>query len=393
MIARPISAETARRMFVAAQHLENRSYGMMDTIRQLGCVQIDPTKVVIQTQYLVLFSRLGAYDRAEFDNLMWKERQLFEYWAHCASLVLTEHYPIFEYQMKRRYTSDSTWAKRVREWMESNEALHQHVLQVLNERDAVSISEFEGRELEALDWHSTGWTNGRNISRLLDTLWFQGKISVAGRLPNTRLWALTEKILPEWTPREDLSPEEVTRRSVRVALKALGVGNKKHIKNHFTRGEYPELDKVLKDMEKEGEIERVTVEQEGSVWKGDYYILDQALLQRVESGDWQPKFTLLSPFDNLICDRDRTLQMFNFHFRLEIYTPKEKRQYGFFVLPILDGDQLVGRVDPQLDRKNKVLNVHAVHWERKPTAAQQKQLTRTLEQLAGWLGAGEVVIK
>lgn len=390
MTPRPISSQTARRMFIAAQNLEDRPYTMMDTIRQLGCVQIDPTKVVIQTQYLVLYSRLGAYERAEFERLMWEDRQVFEYWAHCASLVLTEHFPIFDYQMQRSYTGESPRSQQIREWMTANEPLHRHVVEMLTEKNHASVSELQGHEFEVLDWHSSGWTNGRNISRMLDILWFQGKLMVAGRLPNTRLWGLSERILPEWTPREDLSAEEVTRRSVRISLNALGVATKKHIKNHFTRGEYPQLDQVLKEMEASGEIERVFIERDGSPMKGDWYISNQALLERIERGDWKPKFTLLSPFDNLICDRDRTHQLFDFFFRLEIYVPKPKRHYGFFVLPILEGDRLIGRIDPQLDRKNKVLNVHAVHWEATPSQEQEARLASTVEELATWLGAGEV---
>lgn len=203
-------------------------------------------------------------------------------------------------------------------------------------------------------------------------------------------------MLPEWTPRQDLSASEATRRAVQISLRALGTGTATHIRNHFVRGAYHDLAGVLKSLEYEGEIQRLWVADGKRVWPGVWYIHrdDLPLLARLEAGDWHPRTTLLSPFDNLICDRKRTELMWDFYFRLEIYTPKHKRQYGYFVLPVLYGDRLIGRVDPFMDRKNKRLHVHAVHYE--PDVTQDRMtkaaVHESIEALAAWQNAQEIVM-
>ncbi|MFQ5434269.1 MAG: DNA glycosylase AlkZ-like family protein, partial [Anaerolineae bacterium] len=159
-------------------------------------------------------------------------------------------------------------------------------------------------------------------------------------------------------------PELVTQ-SAQLSLKALGVGTAKHIQNHFTRGRYPGLDGVLEALVADGRVHPIQIGEDGEVWPDQWYIHtdDLPLLAQVAHGDWQPTIRLLSPFDNLICDRQRAEQLFGFHYRSEIYTPKAKRRYGYYVMPILHGDRLIGRIDPKIDRKKKRLHVHAVHVE------------------------------
>lgn len=390
MSIRRISPQTARRLAIAAQHLENRPYPMLDTIRRLGCLQIDPTKIVMQTQFLVLYSRLGPYDMAEFNRLMWEERALFEYWAHAASIVLTEHYPIHAFHMRQVIHETSPYTRGTGAWMKANDTLRQRIIDAMHERDFVAVSDLGENERPQLDWHSSGWTNGRTVERMLDCLWMRGEILVAARTPNTRLWGLAEKLLPDWTPQAELDEHEVTRQAILIALGALGVATPKHINLHFTRHRYPQMASALRQLEAEGRIQQVEIVEHGNAWKGTWYVADYALLERIEAGNWQPRMSLLSPFDNLICDRDRTEQMFDFRFRLEIYTPKEKRQYGFFVMPILDGDRLAGRIDPRLNRKEKRLEINAVHWESAPTLDQKAAMRTAVEALASWLGAETV---
>jgi uncharacterized protein YcaQ len=214
---------------------------------------------------------------------------------------------------------------------------------------------------------------------------------VAGRSGLQKLWDLTERVLPEWTPCDVLDEREVTRRAVQKSLRALGVGTLKQINLHYTRYRYKELPTVLKELEAEGRIQRVEIAADGQTWKGPWYIHcdDLPLLERLENGDWQPRTMLLSPFDNLICDRARTEQLFNFDFRIEIYVPKDKRKYGYYVLPILHGDQLIGRIDPLMNRKDKALTVNSVYAE--PDAPLNGETGKTvagaIEELAVFLGA------
>jgi uncharacterized protein YcaQ len=233
---------------------------------------------------------------------------------------------------------------------------------------------------------------------MLDFLWTQGIIMVAGRKGGQKMWDLAERVLPEWTPHEELPEREVVRRSAQRSLRALGVGTQKHIINSFTRNRYWELPSVLRDVEAEGIIHRVEIDAEGKQWRGPWYVHgeDLPLLEALSNGDvnsaWQPRTTLLSPFDNLIADRARTEALFNFDFRIEIYVPKEQRKYGYYVLPILHGDRIIGRIDPTMDRKARRLNINAVHAE--PGAPMDSTtanaISESIEELAAYLGATEV---
>jgi hypothetical protein len=401
-MTKPISVSPAeiRRLFITRQRLAGprpapTAEGLLEVARDLGCIQLDPISAVARTNLLVPWSRLGSYDPAIFDQLLWQDRSLFEYWAHCASIVLTEDYPIHHAHMKNHRAGDSPWAKRVRDWMSKNQKLVDEVFAALKERDHISSKEFDGRT--AFSWTSSGWTDDRNVSRLLYYLWIQGFIMVSGRKGQLREWSLTERVLPDWTPREDLSEREVVRRSAERSLRVLGIARQSDIVRNFVRSRYNGLPSILKELEADGRIVRVEIkgeEAEGKNWRGPWYIHadDLALLESLRSPNWEGRTTLLSPFDNLICDRARTELLFDFEFRVEIYVPKEKRQYGYYVLPILHGDRLIGRIDPLMDRKANRLNINAVYAEPGAPAANAtgKTITAAVQDLATFLGAKEI---
>ena len=391
-----LTPTTARRLAVAAQRLSGANGTMHETIRALGCLQLDPTNIVSRNHTLVLWSRLGAYDPAEFERLMWSERHLFEYWAHAASIVLTEDYPIHQAQMAASYPENTAWGQRLRGWVQENAALRDHILSELAARGPLPLRDLEGHELVEMAWQSSGWTGGRNVARMMDYLWVKGEVLIYGRKGQNRLWHLAERILPDWTPRETLTGRDITRRALPISLRALGIGTPKHIRSHFVREFYPDLDAVLEELLADDTIQTVEIVQDGKRWVGTWYIHKDTLplLAQIERGDWQPRTTLLSPFDNLICDRKRTALMWNFDFSLEIYVPKHKRQYGYFVMPILHGEQLIGRIDPQMDRKAKRLIVNAVHWEADAPRSRETDaaLHTAIESLASWQGATDVVM-
>jgi uncharacterized protein YcaQ len=384
----------ARRLAVTRQRLSGPpvsadSAGILDVVRDIGCLQLDPISAVARSHTLVTFSRVGPYDLAHLDRLLWQERRLFEYWAHAASLVLTEDYPIHHLMMRNYPSRNSKWGHQTRDWVKTNSELRDHILSELTVKGPLPSRVFEDKAHAG--WYSTGWTSERNVSQMLDYLWCKGEIMVAGRAGLQKLWDLSERCLPQWTPRAVLDEREVTRRAVQKSLRALGVGTLKHINLHYTRHRYNELPHVLKELETEGVIQRVAIAEDGQTWKGPWYIHrdDLPLLEQLDNGDWQPRTTLLSPFDNLICDRARTEQLFNFDFRIEIYVPKDKRKYGYYVLPILHGDQIIGRIDPLMNRKDKVLTVNAVYAE--PGAPLNgetgKAVAGAIEELATFLGA------
>ncbi len=395
---RTLTATDARRLAITKQRLAGPqpspdAAGMLQVVRDLGCLQLDPISAVERSHLLVLWSRLGPYDPAELDKLLWQERQLFEYWAHAASMVLTDDYPLFHHTMKHHGTGESDWAQRTREWVVTNQALHDHVVAAIQERGPLPSRQIE--DLSERDWQSGGWNTGRNVSRMLDYLWTKGDIMVAGRQGGQKLWDIAERFLPDWTPRESLPKHEIVRRATQKAIRALGVAQPAHIRYHFMRGTYANLPQVLDELEAEGRIQQVQlVGDDGATWPGPWYLHtdDLPLLERIEGGDWQPRTTLLSPFDNLICDRARTELLWNFHFRIEIYVPQAKRQYGYYVLPILHGDRLIGRIDPKMDRKRKRLTINAIYAE--PDAPRTPETARAIgdaiNSLATFLGAKEI---
>jgi len=388
----------ARRLAVTRQRLagprpEPTPAGIMEIMRDLGCIQIDPIRAVERTQFLVLWSRLGHYDPAHLDTLLWDERQLFEYWAHAASIVLTEDYPIHQAQMRRLAGNESSWSERVQAWLAENQTFRQHVLDRLRQEAPLASREF--KDLSLIPWKSTGWTNDRNVDRMLGFLWEQGDIMVTKRQGLQKKWGLAEQHLPDWTPREVLSDDDVVRRAAQKSLRALGVGTAKHINNHFIRGCYPGLDRILAELVAEERFLPVTIGEGDTNWPGQWFIHadDLPLLEALANGQgWQSRTTLLSPFDNLICDRDRTELLWNFYFRIEIYVPPAKRQYGYYVLPILHEDRLIGRIDPKMDRKTGALHINAVYTE--PDAPQDpatgQAVAAAIVELALFLKAGDI---
>ena len=396
-----ITAQEARRLAISSQLLNQLPQqpdeeAMMAVFRQLGCVQIDPINVVARSPLLVLWSRLGDAAPQLLDRLMWQERRLFEYWAHAASIVLVEDFPIHHLQMVNFTRGDSNWARRTREWLNTNEPFRQYIFGQLEQCGPLFANEIEDRAV--VPWESTGWTNTRNVSTMLGLLWEQGDITVTRREGSgfglKKQWGLLEHHMPQWKDHEAISGESAVRQAALRSLKALGVATEKHISNYFIRGRYPGLTDVLEEMLADGRIQRVQIEANNRSRLEDWFIHSDSLteLAAVRDGAWPSRMVLLSPFDNLIADRDRTEVLFDFYYRTEIYTPRKKRQYGYYVLPVLYGDRLIGRIDPKIDRKTKTLHVHAVHEE--PDAPRSRavaaELNDLIVQLGRFLGAERV---
>jgi uncharacterized protein YcaQ len=396
---RTIDRTTARRLAVAVQRLSgtpprSSPKAVLGVIRSIRCVQLDPIAVVARSPLLVLGSRIAGFDPRHLDRLLWRDRSVYEYWAHAASIVLAEDHPIHAWFM-RQYARDdgSGWNRRRLDWMAANARLKRSVLAQIRLEGPVLARRISGG-LAGESWRSSGWTNERNVDRMLGFLWGSGTIMVAGREGIQKLWDLTERVLSPDAPRERLSDLEVTRRAVDRSLHGLGVGTPQQIKTHFTRDRYPELRRVLAEFERTGRIERVTVEHHGSTVPGTWYVHrdDVPLLDRIERGRWEPRTTMLSPFDNLIADRARSELLFDLSYRMEIYVPKDQRRYGYYAMPVLDGDRFVARVDPAMDRVSGRLLVRAVHPEPQVriTRASGRPVWEAVRSLASWLGATDI---
>lgn len=393
---RKISITIARRLAITNQRLAGvqppaTANGILELFRDLNCVQIDPIRAVERTQYLVPWSRLGHYDHTDLNSLLWEERRLFEYWAHAASIVLTEDFPIFWRHMRDWASGDKPWAERARSWMVENDGMRSYILSELEKRGPLPSREIQDNTHRK--WKSSGWTDGRNVNHMLNYLWEQGHILVSHRKGLTKFWDLRERVLPDWTPREDIDWPEAVYRAAQKSIRSLGIASPNHIERHFTRGNYPGLKSVLDRLERDGRIVQIDLTDSNGSIPGSWYIHldDLPLLDRLEAGEWQPRTTLLSPFDNLICDRERTEQLFDYRFRIEIYVPKAKREYGYYVLPILHGDRLIGRIDPKMDRKASRLDINAVYAESDApmTVKVAQSIDESIQSLAAFLGARE----
>ena len=407
--ARAITPAVVRRLALTRQRLAGPrpaggAAGIMEVARDLGALQLDPINVVARSHLLVLRSRLGSFTPDDVATLLYTERQLFEYWAHCASLVLTEDYPIHRMLMRRRLADDTgeTVGARWHAWVSENRPLAAYVLDRLRAEGPLPLNAFEDRAVSG--WTSTGWTSGRNVARMIDHLWLRGEAMVAGRVGIHRLWDLTERVLPASAPREEWTDHAVVRAATQRAIRALGVARPAQITQHFTRGRYPGLTGVLAELVAEGLIAPVVVTPPATdaatvrAWAGPWYVhtADLPLIDRLaaEGGDeWGPRTTLLSPFDNLICDRKRTKLLWDFEFTIEIYVPKEKRRWGYYVLPILHNDRLIGRVDPTMDRATGRLVINAIHAEAGVPHLGRAggAVARAITELGRFLGAREIV--
>ena len=345
-----LTPEQARRLAVRAQLLDGSARDVLETTRQLGFLQLDPTNRVARSHLLVLWSRLGPYDPAELDRLLWFDRSLFEWQAFIYPI---ETLPFYGARMRRFARGDSARAWQTREWLQRNESFRRYIIRELRRRGPLPSRELDNRAVEL--WDSTGWTGGRSVSQLLEILNARGEVAVVGRQGGQRLWDLADR----WYPATGTVPiREAERRIAELRLRSLGIDRKG-----------PGVD--------------VRVQGVPGLW-----VADPALLERADE-PVPERTTLLSPFDRLIHDRARAEALFGFRYRIEIYVPKAKREYGYFVLPVLQGDRLVGRIDPEYDRRARVLRVHHVYPE---PEGDLSGLDGPLENLGRFLGATSVEV-
>ena len=324
---RLVSAEEARRIAVRSQLLDGSATTILDTVRRIGFLQIDPISTVAPPQELVLWSRLGPYDVAELERLLWDEKKLFEVNAY---IWPRESLPLLKARMRRRRTGKYAWERRGEEFLRENAAFRRFVLKELEQNGPMLSREIEGDAKRT--WTSHGWFGNRSVAVLLEILHSRGAVAVVGRRNGQRLWDLADRWYPEV---ETVRLRDAERLIAEQRFRALGV--------------------------------RLT----STGWEAHPEASDGPVPERV---------TFLSPFDRLVHDRDRAEALFDFHYRLEMYVPKAKREYGYYVLPILVGDRIVGRIEPRFDRKTGALEVLG-SWGDTSRAAE------ALDSLASWLGA------
>ena len=356
-----LSLEEARRIAIRAQRLEGRrppatAEGFMDIARSIRVIQIDSVAIAgAPTQYLVPFSRIGPYDRGLLDRLVYQDRQLFHYFAHAASLVLMEDFPIFAWSMRPYAKRTDKWGIRIAAWLKANDRLRRSVMSKVRRHGPLKSRDLEDNAKE--HWESAGWNDGRNVNAMLERLWVEGEITIVGRDGNERMWDLSSRWFPSGLSRRRLKDQVRSDRSVELAMRALGVATKSHVYFHFTRGRYPDLLGSLKRLVAGGEIVPATLDGKRGFYLHSSYA-DYA------KAAWHGRTVLLSPFDNLIADRGRNRLLFDFDYAIEIYVPPAKRKRGYYAFPILAGDRLVGSADLRYDKPSKHLIVQKLTFEK-----------------------------
>lgn len=337
---RLVSLEEARRIAVRSQLLDGSATDVRSTVLRLGRLQLDPISTVAPPQQLILWSRLGPYDLTELDRLIWEERALFEWNAFLWPL---EELPLVRGLIRRWRTSTHYKAERwVREFLAENRSFRRYVLRELERRGPLLSRDLEDSSLGERERHR--WYGSRRVGLMLSSLHLWGEIAVAGRRGGQRLWDISARVLPET---DALSAREAEQRLEELRFRTAGV--------------------------------RATA----GGWEAHADARD---------GDVPDRLTFLSPFDRLVYDRERAEALFGFHYRLEMYVPKAKREYGYYVLPIVRGTQLIGRIEPVFDRRTGRLSVLGLWAERDAPADSGPGIRRALEELAAWLGATEIRI-
>jgi len=387
-----ISIDEARRIALAAQQFGSparRLRGLRDVgsvIRKLGAVQIDSVNALVRSHYLPLFSRLGPYatellDRAAYDG---QRRLLFEYWGHEASLLPVELYPLFQWRMEGARRGEGTWG-RLKRYATEHQDLVSAALTQIRERGPLGASELEssgpggfpvGHKSTGGWW---GWSQGKEI---MEWLFWTGQVTTASRRNFERLYDLTERTLPAPVLAMRFpSREEAQRTLMTLASQALGVATLRDLRDYFrlpTRDAAQRLQELLEA----GTLMSVAVDS----WKQPAYVHSQTRIPKEI-----PATALLSPFDSLIWERQRTERLFQFVYRLEIYTPAHKRQHGYYVLPFLLQGRLVARLDLKSDRQRGRLEVRGGSVEAGMVASEiVEPLQAELVKLAQWLGLESV---
>ncbi len=355
----------------AARHLSR-------VLQRSHLLQIDSVNVLVRAHYMPLFSRLGPYDRELLERNAYhpRRRQTFEYWGHEASLLRLDLHPHFRWRMERAARGEGIYGGLARFGREKR-AFIAEVRREIEARGPMGAGELSiGSKGQGSWW---GWSDGK---RALEWLFWAGEVTTATRRGFERIYDLTERVLPAATlnaptPRED----EAQRELLRLSIRSLGIASERCLRDYF-RLEASDAKARIPELVEAGDLVPVTVEG----WNGPVYLDPGARIpRRVDAR------ALVSPFDPIVWERTRTERLFDFHYRIEIYTPADKREFGYYCLPFLLGERIVARVDLKADRAGGRLIVHSVHPE--DSVAPEEigpALGDELRLMADWLGLGDI---
>ncbi len=354
-----LTKEQARRIAVRAQLLDApRPTDLLTVVQQLTLLQIDPTAAIAPSSDLVAWSRLGsAYRPAQLKQALEQDRTLFELDAMVR--------PMSDLGLYLAGAADWPHYETSRTWLRDNDRFRRDILKLLGKSGPLTSRDIP--DTCVVPWASSGWTDSRNVTQMLEFLAIRGEIAIARRAGRERVWDLAERVYPADVVAPSVGEAERMKNERRLA--SLGIARQKTRK-------MPMEPTDVGDAGEPAVVEGV---------KGEWRVDPGALGE-----DFEGRTALLSPFDRLVHDRVRAEELFDFEYTLEMYKPAAKRRWGYFALPILHRDRLVGKVDAAADRKSSVLRVNAIHEDVRFTSKMSKAVQAELEDLASWLGLGAV---
>ena len=352
-------------LFIARQHLD-RPRGRRLTAKSLaefaadtGGIQIDSINVIDRAHYLTAWSRFGAYERRTFDRLVYRDRVLFEYWAHAACLVPASHFAFWRRAMLDYSLRSRGWGL----WLQKNRALVAAIEAAMAERGPLGSADFEQEKRRG----AGGWWNWKPSTHALDYLWMSGRALVDSRIHFQKRFDLAERVMSAALTTEPVTTEEFRRWHLRRSLHAMGAATATDLRMYLTfpRGGATERRRVLADLLASGEVARIRVHTGTNVDPGWFALTEDLPLLAAAARRRAPSrgTTMLAPFDSFLWHRDRTARLFGFDYRIEVYTPGHRRVHGYYVMPILHDGQLIGRVDAKTHRSLGVLEIKRVHFE------------------------------
>ncbi len=380
-----LSAKQAKLLALHACGLDTRQdKTVLDVITRFGMLQIDSVNVFERAHYMPLFSRLGSYDKKELDSLTGgKNPTLIEYWAHQASFIKTEDFPLFDWRMQW-YRDRASLAGS---FEKENKKLVAWIKAELLANGPMTSSQFEHEENK----RQGSWWGWSNVKRALERMIDQGVLIAAGRQNFSRIYALPEQVIPAKILNKSVDHTKAQELLISNASRLMGVGTVKDIANVYCQNA-TEVKPILASLLEQGVIQEVTVEN----WKDKAFIHKDFI--DFDFKEIKPSLTtVLSPFDPLTWQRERAVRIFNFDYRIEIYTPEPKRIYGYYSLPTLHKDNLVARIDLKSDRQNKTLLVQSAWHEKnltpKEVETSAKAISKHLVEVRKWQGLESIEAK
>ncbi|MFC0227895.1 winged helix-turn-helix domain-containing protein [Serratia aquatilis] len=383
-----ISLSSARSLHLAAQGLltpikrKARPNDVVTAIQRMGLLQIDTISVVARSPYLVLFSRLGDYQPEWLEQAL-AARKLFEYWAHEACFIPIEDFALLRHRMLD--PQGMGW-KYSQQWAQKHQPAIDALLQHIEVQGPVRSADFNAEKKGA-----NGWWDWKPEKRHLESLFTAGKLMVAERRNFHRVYDLTERLLPEWDDAVDALPRATAQQEMLSrSCQYLGIFKAEWLADYY-RLKRVAPKKLLEQLLLQGEILPIDIEG----LSGEFYVHQSLAAELALAVQGKLKSTatcLLSPFDPVVWDRRRALELFNFDYRLECYTPKEKRKFGYFTLPLLHRGELIGRIDAKMHRKQGIFEIISFHLE--PQAKLNKQrcqdVWQAITRTAKWHGARQI---